>query len=58
LEIFSTLVQDGCLNLGVVFSIIINQNVTSIEIREKMEDLGEELKTHISKISPGSWARN
>jgi hypothetical protein len=42
----------------VEFSRLINQNVTLIEIREKMEDLGEKLKTHVSKISLGSWATN
>ena len=50
--------QDGCSMLGVGFAILSNQNVTSIEIQEKIEDLGEKLKTHDSKISPGSQARN
>ena len=30
-----------------------NQNLTSIGIREKMEDLGEKMKTHVSKFSQG-----
>jgi hypothetical protein len=55
---FSTWAQDGCSSLDVGFDRLRNQNFTSIEIREKMEDLGEKLKTHVSKISPGSWARN
>ena len=42
--------------MGVGFSILSNQNVTWIRIREKMEDLGEKMKTHVSKISLGSWA--
>ena len=58
LEFFSTLDQDGYLRRGVGFSILRNQNVTSIRIREKMEDLGEKLKTLVSKISSGSRARN
>ena len=58
LENFSTLAQDGCSRPGVGFAILSNQNVTSIEIREKMEDLGEKLKTHVSKICLGSQARN
>ena len=28
-----------------------NQNITLIGIREKMKDLGEKMKTHVSKIS-------
>ena len=39
---------------GAGFVILRNQNVTPIEIREKMEDLGEKMKTYVSKISPGS----
>ena len=58
LEIFSLLAQDGCSRLSVGFSIFCNQNVTSIGIREKMEDLGEKMKTHVLKISLGSRARN
>ena len=34
-----------------------NQIITSIGIREKMEDLSEKMKTHVSKISPGSRAK-
>ena len=40
------------------FSRLTNQNFTSIKIQEKMEDLGEKLKTHVSKNSTGSRARN
>ena len=58
LEKFSTWDQDGCSRLGARFSILSNQNFTSIEIWEKMEYLGEKLKTHVSKISPGSRAKN
>ena len=58
LEKFSTMAQGGSLRPGVGFSILRNQNFTSIELQEKMEDLGEKLKTHVSKISLGSWARN
>ena len=58
LEKFSTLDQDGCSRMGVGFAILSNQNVTLIEIREKMEDLGEKLKTRVSNISPRSWAGN
>ena len=54
LEKFSTLAQDGLSRLGVGFSRLRNQNVTSIDIREKIEDVGEKLKTHVSKISLGS----
>ena len=50
--------QDGCLRLSASFSILTNQNVTLIEIQKKMEDLGEKLKTHVSKISLGSRAKN
>ena len=35
-----------------------NQNVTSIDIRKKMEDLGVKLKTHVSEISSGLRAKN
>ena len=58
LEKISTWAQDGCLRLDVGFSRLRNQNFTSIEIREKMEALGEKLKTHVSEISSGSQARN
>ena len=58
LEKFSNLTQDGCSRTGAGLSILSNQNVTSIEIREKMEDLGEKLKTNVSKISLGSRAKN
>jgi acetyl-CoA carboxylase alpha subunit len=58
LENISTLDQDGCVRLGVGFARLSDQNVTSIGIQEKMEDLGEKLKTNVSKISPGSRAKN
>ena len=58
LEKFSTLAQDGCSRLGAGFSRLSNLNFTSIKIREKIEDLGEKMKTHVSKISPRSRARN
>ena len=58
LEKFSTWDQDGCSSSGAGFFILSNQNVTSVEIREKIEDLGEKMKTRVSKISLGSWARN
>ena len=41
LERISTWAQDGCLSLSSDISRLNNQNVTSIEIREKMEDLDE-----------------
>jgi hypothetical protein len=50
--------QDGCSRQGVGFFILTNQNITSIGIREKMEDLGEKMKTRVPKISLGSPARN
>ena len=53
LEIFSLLAQDGCSRSGAGFVILRNKNVTLIRIREKMEYLGEKMKTHVSKISPG-----
>ena len=56
LENFSTRAQDGCLRLSAKFSRLNNKNFTSIEILEKMEDLGEKMKTHVSKISLGSRA--
>ena len=58
LEKISLLPQDGCSSLGARFSRLSNQHVTSIGIRDKMEDLGEKMKPHVSKISPGFWARN
>ena len=58
LEFFLTLAQYGCLRPGAGFVRLINQNITSIGTREKMEDLGEKMKTHVSKISPGSQTRN
>ena len=57
LEIFSLLVEDGCSRLGVGFVRLRNQNVTSIGIQEKIEDLGEKMKTRVSKISLGSRAK-
>ena len=51
LEKFSTLAQYGCLRSGVGFFRLSNQNVTSTRIQEKMEDLGEKMKTHVSKVS-------
>jgi len=58
IENFSTLDQDGCSRSGAGFVRLRNQHVNSIRIREKMEDLGEKIKTHVSKIYPGSWAIN
>jgi hypothetical protein len=58
LEDFLLLAQEGCSRLGARFSTLSNQNVTSIGIREKMEYLSEKLKTHVSKISLRSRARN
>ena len=55
---FSTWAQDGYLRPSAEFNVLNNENVISIEIREKMEDLGEKLKTHVSKISLGSRAEN
>ena len=49
--------QDGCSRPDVGFVRLSNQIITSIGIREKMEDLGEKMKTHVSKISPGSWEK-
>ena len=54
LEKFSTLSQYVCLSSGVGFVLLRNQNITLIGIREKKEDLGEQLKTHVSKIYVGS----
>ena len=48
--------QDGCSRLGAGFARLSNQYVTLIEIREKMVDLSEKMKTHVSEISPGSQA--
>ena len=56
MEDFLILDQDRCSGPSVDFSILINQNFTSIEIQNKMEDLGEKMKTHVLKISPGSRA--
>ena len=56
LENFSLLDQDGCWRESLGFIVLRNQYVTSIWIQEKMEDLGEKMKTHVLKISPGSWA--
>jgi hypothetical protein len=58
LENFPLLAQDGCSRPIFGFVRLSNQYVTSIEIREKMVDWGEKKKTHVSKISPGSQARN
>ena len=58
LENFSTLAQYGCSRPGVRFVRLSNQNVTLIDIREKIEDLGEKMKTHVSKISPSSQAKH
>ena len=38
------------------FDILNKENVTSIEIRKKMEELGEKMKTRVLKTSPGSRA--
>ena len=53
LENYLNLDQYGYLRPSVRFFRLRNQNSTSIEIREKMEDLGKKLKTHVSKISLG-----
>ena len=53
LEFFLTWAQDDCSRTSVGFSILSNQKVTLIDIWEKMEDLGEKFKTHVSKISVG-----
>ena len=58
LEIFSLLAQDGCLRLGEGISILRNQYVSSIGIQEKMGDVGEKMKTHVSKTSPRSRVKN
>ena len=58
LEKFSLLSQDGFLRVGVGFYRLSNQYVIWIGIREKMVDLGEKMKTHVSKISLGSRAKN
>ena len=50
--------QDSCSRPSVEFYRLNNENVTSIEIQKKMDDLGEKMKTHVSKISPESRARN
>ena len=57
LENFLLLAQDGCLRPSAGFARLSNQYVTWTGIREKMEDWGEKMKTHVSKISPGSWAK-
>ena len=44
--------------MSVEFSILTKQNVTSIEILKKVENLGEKMKTHVSKISLRSQAKN
>jgi hypothetical protein len=44
--------------MGSSFARLRNQNVTSIEIQEKMEDLGENFKSRVSKISLGVRAKN
>ena len=56
IETFLLLAQDGCSRPSVYFSILSNRYVTWNGIREKMEDWGEKMKTHVSKISPGSRA--
>jgi hypothetical protein len=53
LETFSLLSQDGCSRLSVGFVRLRNQNITSIKIREKMEYLGEKIKTHLKKFLRG-----
>ena len=55
-KFFPTWDQDSCSRLSVEFSMLNNQNVTSIEIQKKMEDLGEAMKTHVLNISWGSCA--
>ena len=56
LENFLNWAQDNCSRPSVEFAILNNQNVTSIEIQKKMEELGEKMKTHVSKIAQGSRA--
>ena len=58
LENFPLLDQYGCSWPSAGFARLINQYVTWIRIREKMEDWGEKMKTHVSKITPGSSAKN
>ena len=55
---FSLLAQDGCSRPSLGFSILSKQYVTWIRTREKMEDWDEKIKTHVSKNSPGSRAKN
>ena len=56
LEFFLTWSQNSCSRPSVEFVILKNQNSTSIKIRKKMEEFGEKMKTHVSKISSGSRA--
>ena len=56
LENFPLLDQDGCSRPSAGFSRLSNQYVSWIGIREKMVGWGEKMKTHVSKISPGSRA--
>ena len=58
LENFLLLDQDGCSRTSAGVDILSNQYVTWTGIREKMEDWGKKMKTHVSKISLRSRARN
>ena len=46
--------QNNCLSPSAYFDRLNNQNNRSIEIQKKMEEFGEKMKTHVSKISLGS----
>ena len=50
--------QDGFLRPVTRFVRLRSRIVTLIGIQEKMEYLGEKMKTHVLKFSQGSWARN
>ena len=56
LWIFLSWAQNRCSRMSAYFSRLNNQNVTLIEIQKKMEEFGEKMKSHVSKISPGSRA--
>ena len=55
---FYLLAQDGWSRPSVWFSRLRNQYVIWIRIWERMVDLGEKMETHVSEISPRSWAKN
>ena len=56
LRIFYHLSSNSFSRSSGVFSKLNNQNSTSIKIQKKMEEFGEKMKTHVSKISLGSLA--